>query len=128
VNGKEEFFFKDMGGLVSLTAVPRLGTGRAHVFGVFGGFEGTQRHDHASTSTGRACLSAILWFWVSTAMPPQARAVLVFLVKGGQNFSPFHIVFGQTPRKQIKTTQNKQKKAIKSVGCLPRSAHLESLA
>jgi len=66
VNGKEEGSFEDMGGLVSRTAVPPLDMGRAHVYGIFGGFEGTQRHDRASTSTGRACLSAILWFWVGT--------------------------------------------------------------
>ena len=38
-----------------------------------------------------------------------ARAVLVFLVKASQKISPFHIVFGQKPTKQIKTTQYKQK-------------------
>jgi len=29
--------------------------------------------------------------------------------QGGQKFSPFRIVFGQKPTKQIETTQNKEK-------------------
>jgi len=68
------------------------------------------------------------WVWVCTAMPPQARAVPVFLVKGVKKFLLFRIVFGQKPTKQMKKITQNKKKAIKSVGCLPRSARLESLA
>jgi len=49
------------------------------------------------------------WFWVGTAMPPQAWALPVFLVKGVKKFLLFRIVFGHKPTKQIKTTQNKEK-------------------
>jgi Gpi18-like mannosyltransferase len=57
--------------------------------------------------------------WTGTAVPPQAWAVPSYLVNGFKFLSFFHIVFGQIPTKQIKITQNKQNKAIKSIGCLP---------
>jgi hypothetical protein len=52
---------------------------------------------------------------------------------GQRDFKIFHfldfsrIILGQLPTKQIKTKKNKTK-AIKCVGCLPRSALLMSLA
>jgi len=54
--------------------------------------------------------------------PCQASGIL------GSNFFLFSwILLEQLPTKQLKTKENKQK-AIKCVGCLPRSARLKSLA
>ena len=94
-----------MGGLGSRTAVPPLGTGRAHVYCDLGVFGGSQRHD-------RACLTAILGFLVGLGWHGRANASTGRASgsgQGGQKISPFRIVFGQKPTKQIKTTQNKQK-------------------
>jgi len=70
-----------------------------------------------------------LWAWSGTTVPLQARVVPSFWHWAPNFFSsPFSwILLGQLPTKQLKTTKNKQK-AIKCVGCLPRSARLESLA
>ena len=67
----------------------------------------------------------VVWkAWSSTAVPLQAWAVPRFWHFGLNFFSPFSwILLRQLPTKQLKTN----KKAIKCVGCLPRSARLESL-
>jgi len=90
-------------------------------------------HGRATTGTGRANLLAFLDFgkaWDGTAVPLKARAVPSFW-HFGLNFFIFRVLkscsnnYLQNNLKQTKT--NKQK-AIKCVGCLPRSDRLESLA
>ena len=66
--------------------------------------------------------------WGGMAVPLQAQVVPSFWHLRLKKISLFSwILLGQFPTKQLKTNKNKQK-AIKCVGCLPRSARLESLA
>jgi hypothetical protein len=64
---------------------------------------------------------------LGTAVPYLARAVPLLWSWGFKIFPFFSNQLGQLPTKTLKTKKNKTK-AIKCVGCLPRSALLMSLA
>ena len=82
------------------------GTGRAKLLDICG-LEGMVRHGRATTGTGRAKVLAVL----------AQNFFLRFLESCSNNYL----------QNNLKQTKNKQK-AIKCVGCLPRSARLKSLA
>jgi len=102
--GKKKSGYRgDCGG----TVVPPQARAVRLILEFFGLASLLERHSRASIGTGRA-----------TASSQQLSNF----------FSFFRIILGQIPTKQIKTTQNKQIKEIKLMGCLPRSARLKSLA
>jgi len=85
--------------------MPSLGTGRAHVSGVWVVFGGSQRHGCATC----ACLSATLWVlvvlgWHGHATTCTGRASLSG--QGGQIFFSFS---HRIQTKTYKTNKNKQK-------------------
>jgi len=82
-------------------------------------------HGRATTGTGRAKLLALLALGVvksSTTVPRFWRFGSIFF------FRFLESVFANYLQNNLKQRKTNKIKAIKCVGCLPRSARLESLA
>ena len=91
-------------------------------------------HGRATLGTGRANFLWLPTFFSSKTLARPCQIQHGPCQHSGQrDFKIFHfldfsrIILGQLPTKQLKTKKNKTK-AIKCVGCLPRSALLMSLA